>query len=156
MNLADAIRRAAHGNAVAQTAPAGLDEIVEGWSAPEPIEVIHSHESEQSHSFEEDKPMNPQYESTPEQPSPGTAVRLEIFLTPDQLSTLFRAVAAQQHSMLTLREAASYLRVPATSLEQMASAGELPGFLIDGRWRFNKAAIDEWLTGQQQQRKEVA
>ena len=88
--------------------------------------------------------------------SAGAAVRLELFLTPEQLSNLFRAVAANQHTMLTLREAASYLRISANSLDSMAHEGEIPGFLIDGKWRFSKAAIDEWLTAQQQLRKESA
>ena len=96
------------------------------------------------------------YEPNSEPATAGAAVRLELFLTPEQLSNLFRAVAANQHTMLTLREAASYLRIPSNTLDTMAHEGELPGFLIDGKWRFNKIAIDEWLVAQQKSRKESA
>ncbi|MFN8219261.1 MAG: helix-turn-helix domain-containing protein [Fimbriimonadales bacterium] len=82
----------------------------------------------------------------PPQISTGSVVRLELFLNPEQLSNLFRAVSATQHSMMTLRETASYLRVNAGVLEQMAQDGEIPAFNIDGRWRFPKHGIDEWLT----------
>lgn len=85
----------------------------------------------------------------------GTTVKLEMFLTPEQLSSLFRAVAANQHTLLTSREAASYLRVSNTALESMAQEGTIPGFLVDGRWRFSKQAIEEWLT-QQVHQKEAA
>jgi excisionase family DNA binding protein len=86
----------------------------------------------------------------------GTTVRLEMFLTPDQLSSLFKAVAAGQHAMLTAREAASILRIPVSSLETMAQNGEVPGFQIDGRWRFSKQALDEWLIARQKSTKEAA
>lgn len=94
-------------------------------------------------------------EPTFESPTNGATVRLEMFLTPEQLSSLFRAVAANQHTLLTAREAASYLRISASALETMATDGVIPGFLVDGRWRFSKQAIDEWLT-QQTLRQEAA
>lgn len=86
--------------------------------------------------------------SIPEAPivTTGSVVRLELFLSPEQLTNLFRAVSATQHSMMTLREAATYLRVHAAVLEQMAQDGEIPAFNIDGRWRFPKSGVDEWLT----------
>lgn len=74
-----------------------------------------------------------------------SVVRLELLLTPDQLSNLFRAVAANQHSLWTLRDAAAYLRIAPKALEQLAEEGSVPGFLVDGRWRFAKTAVDEWL-----------
>lgn len=75
----------------------------------------------------------------------GNAVRFEIFLSPDQLSCLFRALVSTQHSMLTLREAAHYLRIPSSSLEQLAAEGKIPALQIEGRWRFPKTGIDEWV-----------
>ena len=75
----------------------------------------------------------------------GNAVRFEIFLSPDQLSCLFRALVATQHSMLTLREAAHYLRIPSSTLELLASDGKIPALQIDSRWRFPKSGIDEWI-----------
>ena len=90
--------------------------------------------------------------SVPQAPTvpgtPGSVVRLELFLTPEQLSGLFRAVVANQHSVMTLREAASYLRVSASRLEEMAQEGDIPAFLIDGKWRFPRNSVDEWLTMQ--------
>jgi len=31
-------------------------------------------------------------------------------------------------------------------VEAMAQAGELPAFQLDGKWRFPKQGIDEWIT----------
>jgi len=76
----------------------------------------------------------------------GSVVRLELTLSPEQLSGLFRAILANQHSVMTLKEAAQYLRIPPVTLEQMANEGEVPAFRIDGRWRFSHNALDEWLT----------
>lgn len=75
----------------------------------------------------------------------GNVVRLELFLTPEQLNALFRVAIANHHSMMTLREAAAYLRVHSSALERMADKGEIPALQIDGKWRFLKASIDEWV-----------
>jgi excisionase family DNA binding protein len=75
----------------------------------------------------------------------GNAVRFEIFLSPEQLSCLFRALVATKHSMMTLREAASYLRIPASTLEQLAADGKIPALQLEGRWRFPKSGVDEWV-----------
>jgi len=75
----------------------------------------------------------------------GNVVRLELFLTPEQLNALFRVAIANHHSMMTLREAAAYLRVHTNALERMADQGEIPALQIDGKWRFLKASIDEWV-----------
>jgi excisionase family DNA binding protein len=86
----------------------------------------------------------------PEPPSvatqTGTVVRLELFLSPEQMSGLFKAFMATQHTMLTLREAAGYLRIHPSTLEKMAQEGEIPALTIEGRWRFPKSNVDEWLT----------
>lgn len=150
MNLADAIRKAAQSQPAHEPTPAVIYQLEQGWSE-------QAAENAETQATEEPSIMNPNPESHGEtMQAPNTAVRLELFLTPEQLSNLFRAVAANQHTMLTSREAANYLRIPAHSLEQLAQDGELPGFLIDGRWRFSKNAIDEWLTARQHQRKESA
>lgn len=86
----------------------------------------------------------------------GNAVRFEIFLSPDQLSCLFRALVATQHSMLTLREAAHYLRIPSSTLELLAADGKIPALHIDSRWRFPKSGIDEWVMLQSFREGEVA
>jgi excisionase family DNA binding protein len=80
----------------------------------------------------------------------GGVVRLEVFLPPEQISTLFRNVLTGQRTVLTLREAAGFLRLPAARVEQMAEARELPAFQLDGHWRFTRAALDEWMELRQQ------
>lgn len=47
--------------------------------------------------------------------------------------------------VLTLEEAADYLRLPKEALERQAAQGHIPGRQIDDTWRFLKAAIDDWL-----------
>jgi len=126
MNLADAIRRAS---------TEGLPSAVEGGPATP------------SESPSEQKNMETQ---SPEPTSPhvagGNVVRLELFLTAEQMSGMFRAIMAGQHTVLTLREAASYLRINASKLVKLAEAGEVPGVLIEGAWRFPKPNLDDWLT----------
>lgn len=86
----------------------------------------------------------------------GNVVRLELFLSAEQMSSLFRNVVANQHTVMTQREAASYLRIPAATLDQMAQDGEIPAFQIDGKWRFSRSGLDEWLAVQMQQREKEA
>lgn len=81
-------------------------------------------------------------------PAHGSVVRLELYLSPEQMSSLFRHVLAGQHTLLTLREAANYLRIGPGSLELLAAQGSIPAFQVDGKWRFAKQGIDEWLQTQ--------
>jgi excisionase family DNA binding protein len=96
--------------------------------------------------------------SLPPAPAPqvfgGNVVRLELFLAPEQLNALFRAAIANHHTMMTSREAAAYLRIHIHTLEQMAQDGKLPALQIDGKWRFLKSSIDEWVTLQAYQPEE--
>lgn len=72
-------------------------------------------------------------------------VRLELSLTPEQLQSLLRVVGQKPPAVLTLREASHMLRVPASSLVAMAVARQIPAFSIDGKWRFGRAVLEEWL-----------
>ena len=47
--------------------------------------------------------------------------------------------------ILTLDEAATYLRLPKKTVERQALRGQIPGRRIEDSWRFLKAAIDDWL-----------
>lgn len=141
MNLADAIRKASQAST-----PMAATNIPANWDDPETLPALAPREHESFPSFEEEPMMIE--EPTFENAANGTTVRLEMFLTPEQLSSLFRAVAANQHTLLTSREAANYLRITPSALESMAVEGTVPGFLVDGRWRFSKQAIDEWLAVQ--------
>jgi excisionase family DNA binding protein len=47
--------------------------------------------------------------------------------------------------ILTLAEAAAFLRIPESEIIRQVSAQGLPGRLLGAEWRFPKAAILEWL-----------
>ena len=53
--------------------------------------------------------------------------------------------AAGWPEVLTLAEAAAYLRVPEAELGRMAGSLGLPGRRIGCEWRFSRAAILDWL-----------
>lgn len=48
--------------------------------------------------------------------------------------------------VLTLAEAAAYLRLPEKDVIHAATAEGLPGRLLRGEWRFFRAAIQQWLS----------
>src|SRR4029077_19175426 len=48
--------------------------------------------------------------------------------------------------VLTLAEAAAYLRVDEKQVRQMVQQGALPGRQIGDDWRFFKAALQAWLS----------
>jgi excisionase family DNA binding protein len=47
--------------------------------------------------------------------------------------------------VLTLAEAAAYLRVAEAEVERIAGTQGLPGRQIGSEWRFSRAAIQDWL-----------
>jgi len=47
--------------------------------------------------------------------------------------------------VLTLNEAAAYLRVPETEVLRLVQLQELPGRQIGDEWRFLRAGLQEWL-----------
>ncbi|MBS1708911.1 MAG: helix-turn-helix domain-containing protein [Armatimonadetes bacterium] len=136
MNLADAIRRAQEGQNAAPTSFA---------AAPKEEPVITA----AAPSFSTPTPVGPDEMPAPPNPNvSGSVVRLELFLSAEQLGGMFRAIMAGQHTVLTVREAASYLRITTGALEKLAEDGEVPAVQIDGRWRFPKASLDDWLLAQ--------
>ncbi len=52
----------------------------------------------------------------------------------------------KQPEVLTLAEAASYLRVPEEELLRLAEQQDVPAQRIGGEWRFLKRALGHWLT----------
>ena len=50
--------------------------------------------------------------------------------------------------VLTLEEAANYLKLPLETIEREATQGNIPGRQIADSWRFLKSAIDDWLRPQ--------
>jgi len=126
VNLADAIRAASHGES--------------------PLHAVHPVPSLLAATTEETPTMNGHQPEPPHQAvNQGNVVRLELFLQPEQMQALFKAIMQGQHSVLTIREAAHYLRMSVNALQRLADEGEVPGVLIDGKWRFPKANLDDWL-----------
>ena len=56
------------------------------------------------------------------------------------------AVNGPAGEVLTLAEAAAYLRLPEKDVIAAASTQGLPGRLVGGEWRFLKSAIQQWLS----------
>lgn len=48
--------------------------------------------------------------------------------------------------VLTLAEAAAYLRLPEADILEAVAAQGLPGRQVGGAWRFSQAAIQQWLS----------
>ncbi|HEY1190016.1 MAG TPA: helix-turn-helix domain-containing protein [Gemmata sp.] len=48
--------------------------------------------------------------------------------------------------VLTLAEAAAYLRLPEDAVREEAEAGRLVGRHVRGEWRFARSAVVEWLS----------
>ena len=136
MNLADALRRVNADSSGLQGSPAPESAAPQAPSAPrqEPAPTPNTDTS----SFVPPEAAHPHV-------GPGNVVRLELFLSAEQMGGLFRAIMAGQHTVMTAREAASYLRVSRETLMKLADEGEIPGVVIDGRWRFPKANLDEWM-----------
>jgi excisionase family DNA binding protein len=72
----------------------------------------------------------------PPAPSPEATPPPEASLT---------AVNGPAGEILTLAEAAAYLRIPEREVSSLVHSQGLPGRLIAGEWRFLKAAIQQWL-----------
>lgn len=49
--------------------------------------------------------------------------------------------------VLTIAEAARFLRISTAQVKKLAEAGRLPAQKIDEEWRFLKAALEQWLCG---------
>ena len=49
--------------------------------------------------------------------------------------------------VLTLTEAAAYLRLPEAEVERLARTEGLPGRAVGEEWRFLKTALQDWLYG---------
>jgi excisionase family DNA binding protein len=79
-------------------------------------------------------------------PQPGTnLVRLELFLSEEQIQMLLRGALSTHRSVMTVKEVANYLRLTVKAVEEMAVDGRLPAFRVSNSWRFLKAAVDDWM-----------
>ncbi|HXH62147.1 MAG TPA: helix-turn-helix domain-containing protein [Fimbriimonadaceae bacterium] len=147
MNLADAIRKAANRGLIDEPAPPVPPKPVRIGTPQSPSEVSITETAM--------KNLNEFHETQSPAPEPlsaglvgGNAVRLEIFLSGEQMAGMLKAIMAGQHSVLTLREAASYLRLSPSKLERLVDDGEIPAVELDGRYRFPKSNLDDWLAMQ--------
>lgn len=52
---------------------------------------------------------------------------------------------ADTHSMMTVRETATYLRVSRATIYRLARDEEIPAVQVGRSWRFSRALLDEWL-----------
>ena len=59
-------------------------------------------------------------------------------------------------AVMTIDEAAAFLRVPATELERLATRGEVPARRVVGEWRFNRDALLAWVNGDWKQIRTLA
>jgi excisionase family DNA binding protein len=58
-----------------------------------------------------------------------------------------RAMAGEEQNILTLEEAARFLRVPQEKVLAMAISRRIPARDVEGEWRFSRSALLEWLKG---------
>jgi excisionase family DNA binding protein len=55
------------------------------------------------------------------------------------------------HNLLTVKETAEYLRIPAPTVYYLVQRGRLPAIQIGGRWRIKKASLDRDILRQDKQ-----
>jgi excisionase family DNA binding protein len=55
------------------------------------------------------------------------------------------------HNLLTVKETAEYLRIPAPTVYYLVHRGKIPAVHIGGRWRIKKSALDHDLLRQDKQ-----
>jgi excisionase family DNA binding protein len=55
--------------------------------------------------------------------------------------------------VLTVDEAAEYLRIPKSSLYKLAQEGKIPCKKVGRRWIFHRQVIDNWLGNSRQSNK---
>lgn len=120
MNLVDAIRKASQQMRLNPSLSEAMPPSAGNTSAANP--ATHAHEQEMLQT-----------------------VHFEVRLTNQQLYDLLSWLARTIHPVMTLQEAAHYLRLRKAELESLAEQGIIPAFKVDGRWRFLKNALDEWM-----------
>jgi len=51
--------------------------------------------------------------------------------------------------ILTAQDICKYLKIPRSSLYQLARRRKIPAFRVGRHWRFKKAKIEEWVEKQE-------
>ena len=52
---------------------------------------------------------------------------------------------AEEKDILTIEEAAEYLRLGKRSVYKLAKSGNLPAKMVLNKWRFEREALKEWI-----------
>ncbi len=115
------------------------------------VDAIRMASQQRFHTPVEEASPSPASASVPalaEETESVQTVRFEVRLTNQQLYDLLQWMARNLHPVMTLREAAHYLRLRTTELQTLAESGDIPAFKVDGKWRFLKNALDEWMLAQ--------
>jgi excisionase family DNA binding protein len=76
----------------------------------------------------------------------GSVVRLELFLSPEQMHQMLRGILQGAHTIMTLRETAQHLRTSIQTVVNLAESGEIPALMVDGQWKFPRQGVEEWMT----------
>lgn len=50
-----------------------------------------------------------------------------------------------ESEILTLEEAAAYLKAGKRTIYRLAQRGEIPAFKLGGTWRFRRSELDRWI-----------
>jgi excisionase family DNA binding protein len=122
------------------------------------VDAIRMASQQRFQSQAETRVVEPPHESAHvmgEESDSVQTVRFEVRLTTQQLHDLLQWLARNLHPVMTLREAARYLRLHTAELESLAQSGVIPAFKVDNKWRFLKAALDEWMLAQRAAEYEV-
>ena len=53
-------------------------------------------------------------------------------------------------SIMTIEEAADYLKIPKSTVYKLAQEGRIPCQKVGRHWRFRKDTIDKWLDSQKE------
>jgi excisionase family DNA binding protein len=76
----------------------------------------------------------------------------KLQFTPDDLTPLSVPDGPLTDRLLTVPEAAAYLRISTTTVRQLIRQGSIPAAAVTGserrRWRFNRQDLDDWLAKQ--------
>jgi excisionase family DNA binding protein len=49
--------------------------------------------------------------------------------------------------IFTVEETANYLKIPVSSVYKLAQEGRIPAQKVGRHWRFNRTALDQWISG---------
>lgn len=63
-------------------------------------------------------------------------------------TSIFSRDNAMSDEIMTLKEAADYLKLAEKTAYRLAAEGKLPGFKVGGSWRFKREDILKWIEEQ--------